>query len=213
MFGLVRRISSSLIPRPDRPWEEDATSNAPKIGRKRRRSTTDRDQGVGGDESTKKKVRGDTPVTPATEVNGAEASSSTAQPDTEAVKEVTKGVRDVELEDKEKLAPESIPLPEEVAGELDSSSIASTPPPESDPAEKVEENGVDVTADTTAEVVQSQEEAQAKNAVEEKPVDTTDVTGEALSPEGSAVDETSEKKEQSTKVDVEPKQVASDSQT
>ncbi|EEB89904.1 hypothetical protein MPER_11951, partial [Moniliophthora perniciosa FA553] len=183
------------------------TSNAPKIGRKRRRSSTDRDQDVGGDESTKKKVRGDTPVTPAAEENGAEASFSTTQPDTEAVKEVTKGVKDVELEDKEKLAPESVPLPEEVAGELDSSSIASTPPPESDAAEKVEENTADITADTTGEVVQSDEEAQAKEAVEEKPGKLMTLT------ESSAVDETSEKKEQLTKVDAEPKQVASDSQT
>ncbi|KAK0205518.1 hypothetical protein DFS33DRAFT_1383427 [Desarmillaria ectypa] len=49
------------------------------------------------------------------------------------VKAVTKGVKEVELEDKE-AAPESVPLPEEEPGELDeganTDSIASTPPAE-----------------------------------------------------------------------------------
>ncbi|KAF9255850.1 hypothetical protein L218DRAFT_1081630 [Marasmius fiardii PR-910] len=136
MFGLIRRISGSIIPRPDRPWEEDATSNAPQVGRKRRRSSA----GVGDEdpyaetELSKKRVRGDTPLTQ----DG--TPSSTPQPaDSEGLKEVTKGVKEVELEDKEKtkgeektaedIHPETVPLPEEVAGELDSSSIASTPPP------------------------------------------------------------------------------------
>ncbi|KAL0563286.1 hypothetical protein V5O48_018787 [Marasmius crinis-equi] len=142
MFGLIRRISGSVIPRPDRPWEEDATSNAPKIGRKRRRSSTEQDAAVA--ESSSKRVRGDTPAAQD------EASTSMAPAaDTEGMKEVTKGVKEVELEDKdknaqeekvdaesEKVQPESVPLPDEVVGELDSASIASTPPPEGDAAEE-----------------------------------------------------------------------------
>ncbi|TFY54842.1 hypothetical protein EVJ58_g8621 [Rhodofomes roseus] len=43
MYKLIRRISSSFFPRPDRPWSEDATSSAPQIGRKRRLSSTEPD--------------------------------------------------------------------------------------------------------------------------------------------------------------------------
>ncbi|SJL10681.1 uncharacterized protein ARMOST_14072 [Armillaria ostoyae] len=120
MFGLIRRISQSVIPRPDRPWDDDATSNAPKTGRKRRFSTTDGD--AEDDLTNNKKIRGDSPATPA----------ETPLVDKE-VKAVTKGVKEVELEDKE-AAPESVPLPEEEPGELDegasTDSIASTPPAE-----------------------------------------------------------------------------------
>ncbi|GJE93180.1 hypothetical protein PsYK624_093390 [Phanerochaete sordida] len=38
MYKLIRRISSTFFPRPDRPWNDDATSNAPQIGKKRRMS-------------------------------------------------------------------------------------------------------------------------------------------------------------------------------
>ncbi|KAK7053034.1 hypothetical protein VNI00_004355 [Paramarasmius palmivorus] len=216
MFGLVRRISNSFIPRPDRPWEEDATSNAPKIGRKRRRSMTDREQDAPMDGSSKKKVRGDTPVVTATDGEG---STPAPQPETEAVKEVTKGVKGVELEDKDKVEPESVPLPDEVAGELDSSSIASTPPPESE-ATKVEEVAAVANADavaTEAAETDTVTEPQAKDAVEEKEdVATATVSGtEAPTTEASVVEESSEKAEQlsSTAGDAETKQAPTDSQT
>ncbi|KAJ3777771.1 hypothetical protein FB446DRAFT_633387 [Lentinula raphanica] len=155
MFGLIRRISNSVFPRPDRPWDDDATSNAPKIGRKRRLSSTERDLDEDQDEMTRsKKHRGDTPKTPS-ELPTGEASTSDSvenlsQHDAEDVQEVTQGVKEVELEDTQSsersgqaevltpenvhdeeadVAPESVPLPEEVSGELDdTSSIASTPP-------------------------------------------------------------------------------------
>ncbi|KAJ3781643.1 hypothetical protein GGU10DRAFT_366114 [Lentinula aff. detonsa] len=155
MFGLIRRISNSVFPRPDRPWDDDATSNAPKVGRKRRLSSTERDSDEDKDEQSRsKKHRGDTPQTPlelpeetAFDLKNTE---HTSQVDSEGVKEVTQGVKAVELEVKKMvehgdkaevpvadinfkegtaLAPESVPLPEDVSGELDdSSSIASTPP-------------------------------------------------------------------------------------
>ncbi|KAK1216070.1 hypothetical protein PQX77_021301 [Marasmius sp. AFHP31] len=119
-----------------------ATSNAPKIGRKRRRSSSDKADALEAAESMNKRARGETPL------NQDEPSTSTLPAaDNEGVKEVTKGVKEFELEDGEKktqedsekivasgsapdVLPESVPLPEEEAGELDSSSIASTPPPD-----------------------------------------------------------------------------------
>ncbi|GAW03499.1 hypothetical protein LENED_005228 [Lentinula edodes] len=165
MFGLFRRISNSVLPRPDRPWDDDATSNAPKVGRKRRLSSTERDLAEDKEEQSRsKKHRGDTPQTPlelptvATSVE--EETGNTSQVDLEGVKEVTEGVKEVDLEDKQTaehsdeaevattsddsndetvVAPETVPLPEEVSGELDdTSSTASTPP-----AHTVDENAED----------------------------------------------------------------------
>jgi len=117
MFSLIRRISHSVIPRPDRPWEDDPTSNAPATRRKRRLSSTERDHDAEEDEQRKKKQRGE---------SAASVDDVPAQTETEAeVKEVTQGVKEVELEDKpaeglHAQAPESIPLPnEEESGELD----------------------------------------------------------------------------------------------
>jgi len=97
MYKLIRRISSSVVPRPDRPWEEDATSNAPQIGRKRRLSSSDREDSP----ELVKRSR-------ATPDGGSEAVSREGTPvaqakDTTEVKEVTKGVKKVKLEDKGKL--------------------------------------------------------------------------------------------------------------
>ncbi|KAK7433982.1 hypothetical protein VKT23_020446 [Stygiomarasmius scandens] len=189
MFGLMRRISSGFIPRADRPWQEDATSNAPSIGRKRRRDSVDRDVDEEG-RATPKKARGDTPAE--LETDQAASTSAPVQQETEAVKEVTKGVKEVELdekkavegkddvetkgdlekgegaepeglapkavkgadteeEEKEAIAPESVPLPEEVSGELDeSASIRSTPPAVEAKADDDAEAEVDAApADTT----------------------------------------------------------------
>ncbi|KAG7095940.1 hypothetical protein E1B28_006624 [Marasmius oreades] len=113
-------------------------------------------------ESSKKKVRGDTPLTQS------ESSSSPAQAvDSEGMKEVTKGVKDVELKDKEKkqqktvgdIHPETVPLPEEVAGELDSSSIASTPPPGQDEEGEDEKDAVTTDTDVKAEVKEGQNQS------------------------------------------------------
>jgi len=94
MFKFIRRVSTSLLPRPDRPWRDDATSNAPTIGRKRRFSFTEDDDSA---PSCAKKARGesvqaegDTPPTP----------EVPEQKVGEDVKSVTQGVKDVELQDK-----------------------------------------------------------------------------------------------------------------
>ncbi|KIM92235.1 hypothetical protein PILCRDRAFT_810268 [Piloderma croceum F 1598] len=100
--NLVRRISGSILPRSDRPWSEDATSNAPTIGRKRRLSTPGEDE---EEENTAKRAKGEdgtltrneSPSQPVALVN-----------ETAEVKEVTQGVDDVELEEGK---PETVPLP------------------------------------------------------------------------------------------------------
>jgi len=92
MFQFVRRISGSILPRSDRPWSEDATSNAPTIGRKRRLSTAEEDD---EGESSAKRVKGEDGAAPEVQ-------------ETEEVKEVTQGVEEVELEDEN---PETVPLP------------------------------------------------------------------------------------------------------
>ncbi|KAI0074937.1 hypothetical protein K474DRAFT_1676741 [Panus rudis PR-1116 ss-1] len=91
MYKLIRRISSSFFPRPDRPWPEDATSNAPVIGRKRRLSS---EEPVSQKRHRTESVEGDA------DAEG-QASSSARREETpsQAVTEVTEGVREVELED------------------------------------------------------------------------------------------------------------------
>lgn len=123
-------------------------------------SSTERDVDEELDEQSRKKSRGDTPQTLApssTQATALGETGSTPQNDSEGVKEVTQGVKEVELQEKEKkdgttavaeeddlkadnsqVAPESVPLPKEVSGELDEgSSIASTPPAEA--TEEVDE--------------------------------------------------------------------------
>ncbi|KAN0139265.1 hypothetical protein V8E53_002766 [Lactarius tabidus] len=98
MFKLLRRISSSIYPRPDRPWSDDATSNAPTIGRKRRLSDEDGDgddvQDAGS--SRKRRVPLEREGT-SSELGELRAKGTEIDP---GVKEVTRGVKEVELEDK-----------------------------------------------------------------------------------------------------------------
>ena len=166
MFSLIRRISYGVIPRPDRPWEDDrkcplhplfisfhfhvtrlinqqthpkATSNAPRTRRKRRLSSTEREAEAEEEEGNrKKKARGDSATPTLLDLDGGDAAQP--QPETQEVKEVTKGVQEVDLQGETAtteegevtaLEPESVPLPEETTpGELDEpGSDASTPPP------------------------------------------------------------------------------------
>ena len=98
---------------------DSATSNAPRTSRKRRLSSAERDDTDEG--KAGKKVREDT-ASPS--VVDADATFLPGA-DTKEVKEVTQGVGEVELEDKSgkvlvgDAAPETIPLPEEMSGELD----------------------------------------------------------------------------------------------
>lgn len=115
MFKFLRRVSTSFLPRPDRPWQEDATSNAPTVGRKRRFSIINHDE----DEEEFGSINGKRPKTEAMQLDGVEAStkdSDKGRTEGEEVKFVTKGVKQVDLEDTGVQAPpvhpEAIPLPE-----------------------------------------------------------------------------------------------------
>ncbi|KAJ6612775.1 hypothetical protein B0H10DRAFT_2050992 [Mycena sp. CBHHK59/15] len=183
MFSLIRRFSGSVIPRADRPWEEDPTSNAPHVGRKRRMADEDRDDDDEEQQSRLKKVRGATTESKAESQPTVRETSSTPLPqakETEGVKEVTKGVKEVELEEKPQTLPESVPLPEAVAGELDgeSSSTASTPPPAGEPLEE----DATIAAETTpgmevvsGEVVSDSAEATNKEESAEATSDAVEV--------------------------------------
>lgn len=96
-----------------------ATSNAPNTRRKRRISSVEREDA--DEDPVSKKTRAES-----TSSSLADALSSPVteqQPVTAAVKEVTDGVKEVDLEDKPGVdspaAPEAVPLPEEKEGELD----------------------------------------------------------------------------------------------
>ncbi|KAK7019867.1 hypothetical protein R3P38DRAFT_2970618 [Favolaschia claudopus] len=185
MFGLIRRFSGSIVPRPDRTWNEDATSNAPRVGSKRRMADEDRDEDE-DEQARLKKVRGAT-----TEAQADAPETSSAPPpkaaETADVKEVTKGVKQVDLEEKPLALPESIPLPEEKAGELDAdaSSTASTPPPTGETTEK-QDTAVVVPAESvvqpsSAEGVSEKSETLSKDS--QAPTDTSEsVTDSAAAP-------------------------------
>lgn len=87
--------------RPDRPWNEDATSNAPKTGQKRRMDDEDDEEGT-----PSKKVKSTAPSSVADDASDVGAEDRSDSPavvvpgDKEAVevKEVTNKVGDVELD-------------------------------------------------------------------------------------------------------------------
>ncbi|KAF8892949.1 hypothetical protein BD779DRAFT_1620861 [Infundibulicybe gibba] len=150
MFGLIRRISHSVIPRPDRPWEDDPTSNAPQTGRKRRLSSTERNREVDDKQSSKKKIRGDEHDHEAVRELSSTPLPLNSGTETEEVKEVTRGVEEVELKDTKSIhAPETIPLPdEEDSGELDEPTILSSQDAESHTHETAESGESVVDKDT-----------------------------------------------------------------
>ncbi|KAF9788078.1 hypothetical protein BJ322DRAFT_603579 [Thelephora terrestris] len=105
MFKLIRRISSSVFPRNDRPWADDATSTAPTIGVKRRRSSVDVDLETPVETLSKKSRRVKGPdLSDDEEPSSSPVASSPlpprSSPPPEEVKEVTTGVREIELDRK-----------------------------------------------------------------------------------------------------------------
>jgi len=80
------------------------------------------------EQTNKKKVRGES-STPSVDASEAHDRLPTPLPqaETQEVKEVTQGVKDVGLE--AGLAPESVPLPDEESDDLEESSSNVTPPP------------------------------------------------------------------------------------
>ncbi|KAH7882973.1 hypothetical protein F5I97DRAFT_162018 [Phlebopus sp. FC_14] len=118
MFKFIRRVSHSLLPRPDRPWKDDAaTSNAPTIGRKRRFSVTERDDEADPTLTAAKKAKGDVPELDGASMPGEDSKSPVEGED---VKSVTQGVEGVDLDDQKddpsSVRPEVVPLPESPVG-------------------------------------------------------------------------------------------------
>ncbi|KAF7343458.1 hypothetical protein MVEN_01778600 [Mycena venus] len=171
MFSLIRRFSGSVIPRPDRPWEEDPTSNAPRVGAKRRMADEDRDEDD-EEQARLKKVRGPTGEA---QFDARESSSTPLPPANETAGEV-------ELEEKPQALPESVPLPEEKAGELDAdvSSTASTPPPAAEPSEEQDAAIVPEPAPEPAsgEAVPVPEPAEADSKDAQPPTDAPELTAD-----------------------------------
>lgn len=106
-------------------WVPLATSHAPTIGRKRRHSVTEQDDD--GSASLAAKRSKTDPVEPATECDSPSRGDSPKADETPPVegrdvKEVTKGVKEVDLEDRDKLEdassilPEGVPLPDSPSG-------------------------------------------------------------------------------------------------
>ncbi|TFK53135.1 hypothetical protein OE88DRAFT_1643812 [Heliocybe sulcata] len=200
--NLVRRISGSFFLRPDRPWSDDATSNAPQIGRKRRLSDSERD-----DEpypsSTKRSKGG---LVADEERDGSPAPAK----ETQDVKEIRKGVKDVELEDEE----DSL-----VEGELEKAAAVPLPEDKEEGSEKAEEEKelveepeeIPVPADLTSvdsiepsvsdesKPAEAEPEVDAAPAVsEESSVPGTTTGSEAQADELLPVTQATEKKETTT---------------
>ncbi|KIP04038.1 hypothetical protein PHLGIDRAFT_31548 [Phlebiopsis gigantea 11061_1 CR5-6] len=98
MYRLFRRISGSIFPRPDRPWDEDATSTAPQIGKKRRMSDED------DEPSTPSLKKSRTGLLAKDGEAVVEEGPSQVEKDeaAEGMKEVTKGVQEVEIDETKK---------------------------------------------------------------------------------------------------------------
>jgi hypothetical protein len=152
-----------------------ATSNAPRTRRKRRYSSTER-EAERDDDQPNKKARGDSATPSLADADGLFMGPPPApQRDTSEVKEVTEGVKEVDLDGKdptpgpdpvdrevaESVAhPESIPLPEEKFGELDQpgSDTFSTPSPVSAPLDGVLEKRDAGAEEDSDDVASSSEE-------------------------------------------------------
>ncbi|KAG1873033.1 hypothetical protein DFJ58DRAFT_760834 [Suillus subalutaceus] len=153
MFKFIRRVSTSFLPRPDRPWRDDATSNAPTIGRKRCFSFVEDDDDDSASTSVKK-LKGES-----TQAEGSPPSIPTVsdKKEGEDVKSVTQGVKDVELDEK-KLdlcsGPEEVPLPDSPGRtpQLDTTSTeeaATAPEEEADKKDAQDDSDTDSVASSS----------------------------------------------------------------
>lgn len=198
MYKLIRRISSSFFPRPDRPWGEDgalvywrdrpptpsprlsgsacshkdvscflATSTAPQIGRKRRFSSTEPDDEEPST-SAPKRHRLDT-------IEAEEDASR--RDDAEGMKEVTKGVQEVEIEGEKK------DVTDASSSEVPIASAAAIPLPESPVLEAQQE-----TADSEVKVAEVEESTEV--TVEEKSSAEQDTPSEEVTKASGVQEET-----------------------
>ncbi|KAG0704176.1 hypothetical protein DFH29DRAFT_913223 [Suillus ampliporus] len=163
MFQFIRRVSTSFLPRPDRPWKDDATSNAPTIGQKRRFSFVEDDDDSAS--TSFKKLREDS-----TQAEGSTPPIAAVpdQKEGEDVKSVTQGVKDVELDDKvdSSSGPEEIPLPDSPGG---------TPQPDTNSTEE-------------EAVTAPEEEAEEKGAQDDSDADSVASSSEVVPDEGQPED-------------------------
>ncbi|KAG1888346.1 hypothetical protein F4604DRAFT_1505697, partial [Suillus subluteus] len=161
MFKFIRRVSTSFLPRPDRPWRDDATSNAPTIGRKRCFSFVEDDDDDSASTSVKK-LKGES-----TQAEGSSPSIPTVsdKKEGEDVKSVTQGVKDVELDEK-KLdscsGPEEVPLPDSPGRtpQLDTTSTeeaATAPEEEADKKDAQDDSDTDSVA-SSSQVILDEEQ-------------------------------------------------------
>ncbi|KJA17788.1 hypothetical protein HYPSUDRAFT_205892 [Hypholoma sublateritium FD-334 SS-4] len=178
MFNLIRRISYGVIPRADRPWEEDPTSNAPNTKRKRRLSTSANDVVDDEDQANKKKARGESSTPSVVDAEGA-ALVPVPQVDTAEVKDVTRGVDHVHLDGNEEKgapadgpAPESVPLPDETADELEDSAADAPSSPAAEAAAEDEPAADGVAEDTTTDAVDDASDVASSSADDTAPEPT-----------------------------------------
>lgn len=153
MFKFIRRVSTSFLPRPDRPWRDDATSNAPTIGRKRCFSFVE-DDDDGSASTSVKKLRGDS-----TQAEGSTPPipADSDKKEGEDVKSVTQGVKDVELDEKKldsPCGPDEIPLPDSPGRtqQLDTTlteEAATTPEEEADKEDAQDDSDADSVASSS----------------------------------------------------------------
>ncbi|EJD02026.1 uncharacterized protein FOMMEDRAFT_20788 [Fomitiporia mediterranea MF3/22] len=176
MYKLLRRISSSFTGRIDRTREEqDASPSTPSAGSKRRMSDDDDEQNGslskrsrGHDDTTSRPDEfGSAVATPARDESESPASSSVpasglTRKDTEEVRQVTKGVKEVELEDKKGKGVEAVQ-------ETPEDKVNDGPTPE-------------VTEDATPD-----EPPKVDDATEDETVADADAGGDASDAEGSVV--------------------------
>ncbi|KAG1752191.1 hypothetical protein EDB19DRAFT_1672415 [Suillus lakei] len=192
MFKFIRRVSTSFLPRPDRPWRDDATSNAPTIGRKRRFSFVEGDDDDSASMSVKKlrvgstQAEGSTPPIPVVP----------SQKEGEDVKSVTQGVKDVELDEKKldsSSGPEELPLPDSPGGtpQPDTTSteeVATAPEEEADKKGAQDDSDADSVASSSEVILdEGQPEGDSKDDTKASPtsVATSLPTEDAPTPEGT----------------------------
>lgn len=188
MFKVLRRISSSIYPRPDRPWSDDATSNAPSIGRKRRMNDEDADeQEMGSSRKRRGQLeRQDTSSSELGELGVKGIKGSEVDP---GVKQVTRGVKEVELEDKkeESRTDNGKGVNEEASKAIDGESGVAAP---LDPTHAIPtQNDDDPSQDATVTDDKDKAPAGQPDAIAEAPsndlpeVDAPTSTGKAPSPQ------------------------------
>lgn len=168
-----------------------ATSHAPTIGRKRRYSVTEQDDDDSSS-SAAKRAKND-PVKPDTECDSASEGESpkedAATPvEGQEVKEVTKGVNEVDLEDKDKvedtssIPPEGVPLPESPSGSPEPES-ESPEPAESDAVQETKDQEHPDDEDSVASSVPKDDADDADEEAEAEPVAaSTDVATDGTTP-------------------------------